>query len=147
MPALNRTLVDQVAETCLCGYIQRASRALGKRFDRHMRPLGVNNWQFSLLMAVNLPSPPSIGGLSETLGMDHTTTTKNLTLLRRRGLVVVRRDGEDARVRRVALTPAGRALIARAVPRWRAVNDAMIAKLTADQLTCLRTALEVIAQD
>jgi DNA-binding MarR family transcriptional regulator len=147
MPALNPKLVDQVAETCLCGHIQRASRALGKRFDRHMRPLGVNNWQFSLLMAVNLPTPPSIGGLSETLGMDHTTTTKNLRLLQRRGLVAVRRDGEDARVRRVVLTPAGRALIARAVPRWQAVNDAMIAKLTAEQLACLRSALEVIAQD
>jgi DNA-binding MarR family transcriptional regulator len=147
MRALSHTLVDQVAETCLCGHIQRASRALGKRFDRHMRPLGLNNWQFSLLMSVNLPSPPSVGGLSETLGMDHTTTTKNLRLLQRRGLVALRRDGEDARVRRVVLTPAGRALLARAVPRWRAVNDAMIAKLSADQLACLRTALEVIAED
>jgi DNA-binding MarR family transcriptional regulator len=147
MPARNPMLVDQATETCLCGYIQRASRALGKRFDRHMRPLGLNNWQFSLLMAVNLSSPPSVGGLSEILGMDHTTTTKNLRLLQRRGLVALRRDLEDARVRRVALTPAGRALLTRAVPRWRAVNDATIAKLTADQLACLRSALEVIAQD
>src|SRR5690349_18499499 len=131
MPALSRTLVDQVGENCLCGHIQRASRALSKRFDRHMRPLGLNNWQFSLLMAVNLPSPPSIGALSEILGMDHSTTTKNLRLLQRRGLVAVRRDGEDARVRRVVLTPPGRALLSRAVPRWRAANDAMIARLTA----------------
>jgi DNA-binding MarR family transcriptional regulator len=148
MSALGSKRVDRVAETCLCGHIQRASRALGRRFDRHLRPLGLNNWQFSLLMAiVNEPLPPSVGSLSEILGMEHTTTTKNLRLLHRRGLVASRGDAEDARVRRIALTPLGRALIARAIPRWRAINDAMLAKLTADQLAGLKSALEAIAED
>jgi DNA-binding MarR family transcriptional regulator len=51
--------------------------------------------------------------------MDRTTLTAALKPLRRRGLVTVMVDAHDRRSRRLKLTPAGRALLARAVPVWR----------------------------
>jgi DNA-binding MarR family transcriptional regulator len=51
--------------------------------------------------------------------MDRTTLTAALKLLQRRGLVTVMVDAKDKRSRRLKLTPAGRALLARAVPVWR----------------------------
>ena len=50
--------------------------------------------------------------------MDRTTLTANLKPLERRGLVTVSVDEKDRRNRLMTLTPAGRALLASAVPVW-----------------------------
>ena len=61
---LDRAIVAHVAQTCLCLHTQRAARALARLFDMALRPFGLNNGQFSLLMALNRPEPPSIGALA-----------------------------------------------------------------------------------
>ena len=134
-----------VGDTCLCLEVQRASRAIGRRFDEAFRPLGLNNGQFSLLMALNRPTPPTMSSLAERLAMDRTTTTANLKPLERRGLVAIRRDEQDARIRRIVLTEAGRAVLAEAVDRWRAANDAVVASLGGTDLAAFRSALRTIA--
>ncbi|MBM6593489.1 MarR family winged helix-turn-helix transcriptional regulator [Microvirga pudoricolor] len=108
-----------VRDTCLCLHVQRAARALGRRFDEALRPLGLTNGQFSLLMSLNRPEPPSMGSVAGLLAMDRTTLTAALKPLERRGLVSVAPDPGDKRARRLALTPDGRALLARAVPVWK----------------------------
>jgi DNA-binding MarR family transcriptional regulator len=134
-----------IGDTCLCLDVQRASRAVGRRFDEAFRPLGLNNWQFSLLMVLNRPTPPTMSSLAECLAMDRTTTTANLRPLERRGFVEVRRDEQDARVRRIVLTEAGRAVLAEAVDRWRAANDAVIASLNGTDVAAFRSALRTVA--
>jgi DNA-binding MarR family transcriptional regulator len=134
-----------IGDTCLCLDVQRASRAIGRRFDEAFRPLGLNNWQFSLLMTLNRPTPHTMSSLAGCLAMDRTTTTANLKPLERRGLVQVRRDEEDARARRIVLTEAGRAVLAEAIDRWRAANDAVIASLGGKDLTAFRVALRTVA--
>ncbi|WP_245276352.1 MarR family winged helix-turn-helix transcriptional regulator [Methylocapsa aurea] len=134
-----------IASRCLCLRIQRASRAIGRRFDDAFRSVGLNNWQFSLLMNLSRPSPLTVNGLAEQLGMDRTTTTKNLRPLERRGLLEIRLDEHDARVRRIVLTDAGRALLVEAVPHWQAANDAVSASLEEADLERLHSALEAIA--
>ena len=108
-----------VRDTCLCFHLQRAARVLARHFDDALRPLGLTSWQFSLLMALNQPSPPSIGSVASVLGADRTTLTAALKPVQRRGLVTVGIDANDRRSRRLKLTRAGCALLARAVPIWR----------------------------
>ena len=144
-PAPSLKVARMIGDTCLCLDVQRASRAIGRRFDEAFRPLGLNNWQFSLLMALNGPTPLTMSSLAERLAMDRTTTTGNLKPLERRGLVEVRRDEQDARVRRIVLTDAGRAVLAEAVDRWRAANDAVVASLGGTDLAAFRSALRTIA--
>src|SRR6516225_10279835 len=91
------TISQMVRQDCLCLRVQRASRGIGRMFDDAFRPFGLNNFQFSLLMMLNRPSPPTIGGLAESLAMDRTTITANLKPLERRGLLTVRRDDKDSR--------------------------------------------------
>src|ERR671910_437990 len=144
-PAPSLKVARMIGDTCLCLDVQRASRAIGRRFDEAFRPLGLNNWQFSLLMALNGPTPLTMSSLAERLAMDRTTTTGNLKPLERRGLVEVRRDEQDARVRRIVLTDAGRGLLAEAVDRWRAANDAVIASLSGTDVAAFRSSLRTIA--
>src|ERR1700739_2853875 len=108
----------KVRDCCLCLHVQRAARALARRFDDALRPLGLTNGQFSLLMSLNRPEPPGMASVSSLLGMDRTTLTAALKPLERRHLVTVSRDPSDRRGRRVSLTANGKTLLASAVPVW-----------------------------
>src|SRR5215475_7422678 len=76
-----------VRDACLCLHVQRAARALARRFDEALRPLGLTNGQFSLMMSLNRPEPPSMGSVATLLAMDRTTLTAALKPLERRRLV------------------------------------------------------------
>jgi len=115
----------EVRDACLCLHIQRAARALARRFDEALRPLDLTNGQFSLLMSLNRPEPPNMGSVATLLAMDRTTLTANLKPLERRGLVKVTVDDSDKRSRRMTLTPAGRALLAAAYPVWKREHAAI----------------------
>lgn len=118
-------LVRRVRDHCLCLHTQRAARALARRFDEALRPAGINNGQFSLMMALARPQPWAMGPLAELLAMDRTTLTAKLKPLVRRGLVAMATDDKDRRNRRLTLTDEGRALLAAALPLWEAAHAAV----------------------
>jgi DNA-binding MarR family transcriptional regulator len=107
-----------IRDHCLCLHVQRAARMVGRRFDDALRPLGLTNGQFSLLTSLNREEPATMGAVAAVLAMDRTTLTAALKPLQRAGFVEVRIDLEDRRTRLLTLTPAGRALLASAVPVW-----------------------------
>jgi DNA-binding MarR family transcriptional regulator len=134
-----------VRDTCLCLHLQRAARAMARRFDTAFRPLDLTNGQFSLLMSLNRPEPAGMRGVAQLLAMDRTTLTAALKPLERRGLITVIIDPSDRRGRRLMLTPRGRALLAEALPIWRrehAAVDAMLGDAGADRL---RADLRILA--
>src|SRR6186713_2878486 len=88
-----------VRDTCLCLHVQRAARALARRFDEALRPLGLTNGQFSMLMALNRPDAARMGEVADLLAMDRTTLTAALKPLERRGLVEILVDSGDKRSR------------------------------------------------
>lgn len=116
-------VTHEVRDRCLCLHLQRAARAIGRRFDEVLRPFGLTNGQYSLLMALNRPAAPRIGDVAPLLAMDRTTLTANLKPLERRGLVRVFVDPKDKRGRRLELTEAGRGLLVVALPVWRSTHD------------------------
>jgi DNA-binding MarR family transcriptional regulator len=108
----------RVRDCCLCLHVQRAARALARRFDEALRPVGLTNGQFSLLMSLNRPETPGMAAVAELLAMDRTTLTAALKPLERRRLVKVTVDPSDRRGRRLHLTAQGRKLLAEAAPVW-----------------------------
>jgi DNA-binding MarR family transcriptional regulator len=137
----------RVRDTCLCLHLQRSARAVGRRFDAALRPLGLTNGQFSLLMSLNRPEPASIGGVSVLLAMDRTTLTANLKPLERRGLLEVAVDGSDRRGRRLRLTSAGRALLAAALPVWAETHAAVERQLARSDPAALRGDLRILSRE
>jgi DNA-binding MarR family transcriptional regulator len=130
-----------VRDTCLCLHVQRAARALARRYDEALRPAGLTNGQFSLLMALNRPAPAGIGDVATLLAMDRTTLTAALKPLERRGFVQIVPDAADRRSRLLVLTAAGRAVLAAAVPIWQRTHEAIEAGLPGEAAQTLRTTL------
>ena len=122
-PTFETTL--EVRDACLCLHVQRAARALARRFDDALRPIGLTNGQFSVMMSLNRSEPAGMGAVASLLGMDRTTLTAALKPLRRRGLLKITADPADRRGRIMTLTPKGRRLLAQAVPVWRRTHAAV----------------------
>ena len=135
----------EVRDTCLCLHTQRAARALARRFDEALRPVGLTNGQFSLLMSLNRPQPPTMAPVAKLLAMDRTTLTAALKPLERKRLVTIGVDPEDRRSRLLILTDAGRETLASAVPIWRETHAAIEAGLPTLDACELRTALQALA--
>jgi DNA-binding MarR family transcriptional regulator len=133
-----------VRDHCLCLAAQRAARALARRFDIALGEVGLTNGQYSLLMSLNRPKPPTMGSVAELLAMDRTTLTANLKPLQRRGLVETHTDPTDRRSRLLSLTDAGKSVLHAAVPIWNR-EHAIVEATVADVLQPLRQGLRVLA--
>jgi len=112
-----------VRDCCLCLHVQRAARTLARIFDEALRPFGLTNGQFSLLMSLNRPEPPSMAPVASLLAMDRTTLTAALKPLERRGLVKITPDPNDRRSRILTLTMKGKKLLAQAMPVWQSTHE------------------------
>jgi DNA-binding MarR family transcriptional regulator len=135
----------RISQTCLCANVQRAARAVGRRFDDAFRPLDLTNWQFTLMLALYRHEAPTITGVAQHLVSDRTTVTANLKPLERRGLVEVRPDEDDRRARRVVLTASGLALLQEAYGAWSRAQNTIVADLALDDMSVLLAGLRQIA--
>jgi len=135
-----------VRDTCLCLHLQRAARALARRFDEALRPVDLTNGQFSLMMSLNRPEPPGMGPVASLLGMDRTTLTAALKPLERRGLVAVTADPADRRGRLLKLTPKGKTLLAKAVPIWKRTHAEVDTTLPSGDPERLRDDLRTLSE-
>ncbi len=130
-----------VRDHCLCMHLQRAARATARLFDDALRPHGLTSGQFSLLMSLNRPEPPTVGSVANLLAMDRTTLTANIKPLVRRELMEVAVDEADRRSRRLKLTDAGRKLLAEAFPIWKQTHEEVDARLAPSDAQHLRADL------
>lgn len=143
-PPVPHATTLRVRDHCLCLHTQRAARALARRFDEALRPVGITSGQFSLLISLNRPQPPSMGSVAALLAMDRTTLTANLKPLKRRGLLTVVPNPADRRGRMLILTAAGLSLLQEAVPIWEQTHAAVEAMLENPDADSLRYGLAAL---
>ncbi|AHF83056.1 MarR family transcriptional regulator [Rhizobium leguminosarum bv. trifolii WSM1689] len=134
-----------VRDTCLCLHVQRAARALARLFDDALRPAGLTNGQFSLMMSLNRPEPPPMGPVAALLAMDQTTLTAALKPLQRKGWVKVMENPRDRRGRLLCLTTEGKAVLAKALPIWKSTHTMIDGKLPEGSAARLRQDLQALS--
>lgn len=116
-----------VGAACFALQTRMAARALTRRYDRALRPLGLGSPQFGILSAVALSLDMSETALADRLGLERTTLVRNLKLLERKGWVEP--VGGAGRGLRHRLTEDGRAALEAARPVWAAVQAEVEAAL------------------
>jgi DNA-binding MarR family transcriptional regulator len=129
-PRLNRQV---------CFALYSASRAATAVYRPVLEELGLTYPQYLVMLVLWESEPRGVKELGEELGLDSGTLSPLLKRLESLGLVERRRSGEDERRVAIHLTPAGRALSAKAGAIPQRLADA--AGLTAKELDQLRDTL------
>lgn len=106
---------------CACANLRRAARLVTQLYEEALRPAGVGGPQFTLLQALKMAPGISQKQLAELLGIDSTTLTRTLALLRKRGWLSSK-PGTDRRALRLGLTRAGEREYERVLPYWQSAQ-------------------------
>ena len=110
-----------VSLPCACASLRRAARIVTQRYDHKMRATGLKGTQFTLLQALTIAADISQGELGDILGLDSTTLTRTLALLRKKRWIQAK-PGEDRRQVRLTLTAEGKSKYQSALPYWQSAQ-------------------------
>jgi DNA-binding MarR family transcriptional regulator len=109
------------ADTCTCGELRKAARAITLLYDNAFKSSGLLSTQFGVLQIIYNIDSIRISDLADQLGMDRTTLTRNLSVLERQGFIEIS-QGKDHRMRIVKATQKGRSTVSKAILLWNEVQ-------------------------
>jgi DNA-binding MarR family transcriptional regulator len=108
---------EGMTDQCMVVKTRRAARAVTRRYNALLRPLGIQSTQASLLYAIWRGGFGSVSELADRLGVERSALTRNLQLLRAEGLVEPDQEGRG-RAQRFSLTDKGQEVLKAGVPLW-----------------------------
>jgi len=122
------TNVREILATCACHRVRTAARAVTRAYDEALRPVGLRATQLSVLIATAVDNAMSITALAKFMGMDRSTSTRNLRPLEAEGLITLGPEGWR-RSRTLEITKKGRSRLRDAMPLWEQAQRALRRKL------------------
>lgn len=129
---------------CNVTALRRAVRRLSQIYDATIAPSGLKSTQRSILAAICRAGSPTMSELADDLVLRPSALSHNIAPLERDGLVTVRPDPRNKRVRLVRLTPKGMEKLKESTVLWRAAQDRFEGAFGADQAAELRSILNAI---
>ncbi|MFA6222816.1 MAG: MarR family winged helix-turn-helix transcriptional regulator [Desulfomonilaceae bacterium] len=124
-------LAREMGRVCVCFNLRKATRYVTQFYDKELRSTGLRVTQLTLLTAIRVMGPTNLKRLSEAVGMDQTTLSRNVGLLQKKGLVEME-PGSDLRTRKISLTPRGHEGLNQAYPLWKAAQAEIVSKIGSD---------------
>jgi DNA-binding MarR family transcriptional regulator len=124
---------------CYCATLRQAARAVTVLYENTLAGSGLRATQYTALQLLESAPHLTTTELAEALGIDQTTATRTLALIKKAGLVSDN-VGDDRRERRWMLTAQGQALLKKLRPRWEAAQEAFEKRLGRAEATALKRA-------
>ena len=115
-------VVNEVSRTCLLTRTRRISRILTGIYDERLRPFGINSPQFTLLVLISRLGSAKRAEIGRANYQERSTLTRNLQVMLAAGWLEEVRHDAGGRRRPIKVTKAGRNLLQRAAPAWRAAQ-------------------------
>lgn len=142
---LDTARCEETGRSCACYNLRRAARAITRLYDDFLRPGGLRSTQFSMLMVARVRGPVTLTKLAEMTVTERTTLTRNLTILEKKGLIVIE-PGKDRRERQVSITERGLEALMKAIPLWEAAQAHIEQGLGGDRMgSLLKDLSEIIS--
>jgi DNA-binding MarR family transcriptional regulator len=134
---------------CYCATLRQAARAVTALYEEVLRDSGLHATQYTALQVLDVTAAHGFPGLTTTelaqgIGIDQTTATRTLALVRKAGLATCT-VGKDRRERRWMLTAKGQAQLQKLRPRWEAAQEAFEARLGRADAVALKKAAHLAA--
>lgn len=139
---LESTKCREIGRSCVCYNLRRAARATTRLYDDFLRPSGLRSTQYAALMAAKLRGPVTLTKLAEMTVTERTTLTRNLTILEKKGFILIE-PGRDRRERQVNITEQGQEALMAAIPLWEAAQAHIEQGLGAD---CMGSLLKDLSE-
>ena len=130
---------------CYCASLRQATRAISLEYEKAMNPLNLTITQFTLLRFLSLRPGGRVNDLAEALGMDQTTMSRALALVKSAGFIK-RQAGKDRREARWDLTSEGNAKLQEALPFWEKAQKRIEAVFGSDEALSLKSAVFRLTQ-
>jgi len=108
---------------CYCSTLRQAARSVTALYEAVLADSGLHVTQYTVLYVLHEAPNLTTTELADAIGIDQTTATRTLALIRKSRLVV-NAPGDDRRERRWVLTPAGEAMLRKLRPAWEAAQQA-----------------------
>ncbi len=139
-------LAEQARLMCACNKLRRSARGLTHIYGHALAGSRLKITQLPVLIVLAKLGELPVTVLSEKVGLDRTTLTRNLKVLEQYGLVATRDDDDDARVRAVSLTLEGSRILGAALKRWAVAQEEVERRFGRERLQALYGELEALAE-
>ena len=137
------TVEPRSKNDCICRVVREAARSLTNAYDKALAPSGLRTTQFTMLCVLARESAATVTQLSELLGLDQTTTTRNLSILEDAGCIV-RVAHHDPRVKLVKLTSKGKQKRLVALECWQQMQKQITSGLSQSEWMTFQKVLQKI---
>jgi len=124
---------------CYCATVRQAARAITVLYEQMLADTGLHATQYTALQLLDSAPNLSTTELAEALGVDQTTATRTLALIKKAGLASDT-VGLDRRQRRWTLSAQGQSLMRQLTPRWTAAQEAFEKRLGRAEAEALKNA-------
>ena len=124
---------------CYCATLRQAARAVTMLYEEVLGDSGLHATQYTALQVLDRAADLTTTDLAQMIGIDQTTATRTLALIRKSGLAADS-VGSDRRERRWRLTSKGQALLRKLRPRWEAAQEAFEKRLGRAEAVALKQA-------
>ena len=133
-----------LALPCYCATLRQAARAVTVLYEEMLADSGLHATQYTALQLLHSVPNLNTTELAEALGIDQTTATRTLALIKKAGLVSDT-VGLDRRQRHWTLSAEGQKLFKKLKPRWEAAQEAFEKRLGRTEATALKKATYLAA--
>jgi DNA-binding MarR family transcriptional regulator len=125
---------------CYCASLRQTARAITMLYEEALAGTGLHATQYTALQVLESAPNLTTTDLAEAIGIDQTTATRTLALIRKGGLAADTVGEDDRRQRRWTLTPKGREQLRKLRPRWEGAQQAFEKRVGREAAAALKQA-------
>jgi DNA-binding MarR family transcriptional regulator len=129
---------------CYCATLRQAARAVTVLYESVLADSGLHATQYTVLQVLSRVSDLTTTELADAIGIDQTTASRTLALVKKIGLIKAS-AGRDRRERRWSLTPAGVGTVEKLNPAWEAAQQAFEKRVGRAEAAALKKASHLVA--
>jgi DNA-binding MarR family transcriptional regulator len=129
---------------CYCATMRQVARAVTVLYEEVLAHSGLHATQYTALQVLDSVPNLTTTEVAEAIGIDQTTATRTLALIRKSGLAIDT-VGHDRRQRRWALTSKGQTQLRKLRPIWEAAQEAFEKRLGRAEAMALKRAAYLAA--
>lgn len=129
---------------CASMRLREIERVVTRHYDSYLERIGVTATQLPLLAMIFIHVSASPRELAEEMGLQRSTLSRNLAVLRRKGLVTSR-SAEGPVPSAITLTAKGQGVLRKAVLAWRRAHEELDRRMALPEIDTALRSLEALA--